>query len=215
MTSRNRSGATTVVAEDAPRWFGIVVTALYGVSVLWPPVLGKYVEKHSYLPPKGVTHLPETAVAVGLAIVAVALIWGCSRGWRMGLYMGHEGVTVRNYFRTYRVGWPEVIGLVDGRALAGGKWWALTVLMDGGRAVTASGTASNIDRDRSEVLTEIRQAAECHGIAADLTGTPGAWRGPKWRSWGLPAMALFILAWLFLAGWFSVRGFHCPHTCGS
>jgi hypothetical protein len=103
MTSKDRAGGATVVAEDAPRWFGIVVTALYGISVLWPPTLGKYIENYSYIPPKGVTHLPETAVALDLAFVAVALIWGCSRSWRMGLYMDHKGVTVRNYFRTYRI----------------------------------------------------------------------------------------------------------------
>ena len=66
---------------------------------------------------------------------------------------------------------------------------------------------------RPSVLTAIRQAAECRGIAADLTGTPGPWRGPKWQS-QLLLWVLLILAYLLLASLFSVMGFHCRGAGG-
>lgn len=210
MTSRNRPGAV-VVAEVGQRWFGIIITAFYGVGVLWPLAAGKYRLGMDKWSPKLLTHVPGAALAAAVAIVAVGLIWGCSRSWRIGLYMDYGAVTVRNYFRTYRISWPEVTGFVDGSVP--GRTWALTVLMDGGRAVTASGTASKVERDRSEVLTAIREAAESHGTTADLTGTPGAWRGPQW----LPVVLSIALVCLFLAGFFLVRGAHCgnPNGCDS
>jgi hypothetical protein len=190
-----------------------VVTALYGVSVVWPPVLGKYLQKHLYLAPKWDTHVPETAVAAVLAIVAAAVIWGWSRSWRMGLYMDDKGLTVRNYFRTYRFGWAEVTRFVDGSiSLLNKGYWALSVLVADGRAVTVSGTASR-SAARDDTLATIRQAAECHGIAGDLTGAPGDQREPKWKSM-VPFEVLIILAYLFIASWFSVSGFHCHQTCG-
>jgi hypothetical protein len=213
MISRNRLGATTFIAEPRPRLIAVVVTALYGVCVLWPFVAGKYRLGTNKWSPRLVMHFPEAAVVSVLAIVAVGLIWGWSRSWRMGLYMNQNGVTVRNYFRTYRFGWPEVTRLVDGSPWYG--YWALSVLVTGGGAVTASGTASRF-KARPETLTAIRQVAECHGIAARLTGLPAAdGRYPKRRRAYL-FWIFMILAYLFLAAFFLVTGVHCPTgSCGS
>jgi hypothetical protein len=212
MTSRNRSGTITFLAERAPRWFAIIVTALFGVCALFPFIAGKYLMVRS---PKWVAHVPGAAIAVSLALVVVAVTWGCSRGWRMGLHVDHNGVTVRNYFRTYRVGWLEVNSFADASIcpfllINNEQYWALSVLMRSGDAITASSTA-RLRRARPEMLTAIGQVAECYGIAADLTGAPGAWLGPRWRSY-LPLLLIVILGVLFLAGMALGRGSPCPFT---
>src|SRR6266576_6494087 len=66
-----------------------------------------------------VQHAPMPAVVTYLVIVAAALIWGCFRGWRIGLGVDEDGVTVRNFFRTHRFGWPEVSCFADGSAFGG------------------------------------------------------------------------------------------------
>jgi hypothetical protein len=44
----------------------------------------------------------------------------------MGLSMDNHGVTIRNYFRTYRAGWGEVSRFVDGAVNpGGGRPWAV------------------------------------------------------------------------------------------
>ena len=52
--------------------------------------------------PHWVRHAPRPAVVTYLVILTALLIWGCVRGWRIGLRADHDGVTVRNFFRTYR-----------------------------------------------------------------------------------------------------------------
>src|SRR5215469_6383845 len=148
MTTRNRPGAATF-AERKPRWFAVVITALYGVVVLWPLAV----------------HVPGTAFTAVLAVVAVVVMCGWVRAWRIGLCLDPQGVTVRNYFRTYRFGWAEVTSFVDG--VANKCYWALSLLAADGRAVTASGTASGF-KARPETLTAIRHSADRHGIAARL-----------------------------------------------
>jgi hypothetical protein len=193
MTTRNRPGAATVVAERKPRWFAIIVTALYGGVVLWPLTADRYRLGTGAI--KWAMHVPGTAFTAVLAVVIVAVIWGWARAWRMGLHLHSQGATVRNYFRTYRFGWAEVTSFVDGSAIKK-DYWALSLLAADGRAATASGTAS-LFKARPETLTAIRQAAECHGIGARLTGLPGDWRGPKWESHLLLTLA-WILPLLFL-----------------
>jgi len=214
MTSRNRPGVTTVVARPGHRRFVIIITALFGVCAL-APLAGKHLltKQSPKWAPQLIPHVPRAVGTADLAIVAVALIWSCFRSWRMGLYMDYQGVTVRNYFWTYRFRWPEVAGIVDGSVL-GGWYWALRVLVRGGQAVTASGTARY--KARPQELTAIREAAESHGISADLRGTRGgAWRGPKWRSylpWALIVIlfAVFVTVFIWIV---LIYGNHCPQTC--
>ncbi len=66
-SGHDQQGAVTFVAEREPRRFGIVVTALYGVNVVWPLVFGRYLQKSYYLPPRWDTHVPKTALAAVLA----------------------------------------------------------------------------------------------------------------------------------------------------
>jgi hypothetical protein len=113
-------------------------------------------------------------------------------------------VTIRNYFRTHRIGWPEVsffrdgsaIGIFGGGSPGGdfGSGWALRVVLrdkhataDGGpgrspggdnagRAVTARGTVGGLHA-RPETLRAIKQAAKAYGMPTELTGVPNQ-RGP-------------------------------------
>jgi hypothetical protein len=176
MTS-TASGPGIFVAGRMPRWVAVLGTVFFGSFAVFAPQ-----EKFS----NSLKHIPALAVDAYLVFVAMALIWGCVRALRMGVRIDGNGVTVRNYFRTYWIGWPEVNCLTDGAAMGaslaganGGmqEWWALSVLAHNGRAVTATGT---IGPFRPEKMTAIKQSAEHYGITANLTGIP-TWRGFKWR----------------------------------
>lgn len=94
---------------------------------------------------------------------------------RRELRCDDQGVTVRNLFRTYRIGWAEVRRFTDGFVGGGtpetGVWgqWALAVVLHNGRTVTAEATASRVAP--SKTLVAIGQAAERYDIPADLIGT--------------------------------------------
>lgn len=231
MTSSTTPGATTFVAEPGPRWSAIVVTALLG-GIALSPLAGEYLltQQSPRWAPRLVLNVPPVIGTGWLAIVALALICGFARSWRMGLCMDDQRVTVRNYFRTYRFAWPEVTGFVDGSVttfwhldgdrgdrglrLAVRPSWALSVLGPGGRAVTATGTASGIAAP-SETLAAIRQVAEWRGIAADLNGTSRARRGSQGRDY-VPWVVIVFLAVVFIAVFIwivAIHGDHCP-TCG-
>jgi hypothetical protein len=134
-------------------------------------------------------------IAAGVIVVAAA-IGGCFRGSRVGLRIDASGVTIRNFFRTHRIGWSEVDRFADGTVLSAGRghydlydaYWALRVVLRdehqtaaGGpgrspvrqgrrRAVTARGTLGEFAHP--ETLTAIKRAADRYGIPAELTGNP-------------------------------------------
>lgn len=176
----------TTIAERNPRVNAIWWTFLACLLVILTVSHGDLWGKH--------------APIAGYAIVGPALILGCFRGWCMGLRINQSGVTVRNYFRTRRISWPEVAFFADGSAMglfsSGlgksdlGFGWALSVaLVDkrpetagrhtgspehqgGRRAVNVSGTLAGFS-PRPETLAAIRQAAELDGKPAELTGVRG------------------------------------------
>ncbi len=147
--------------------------------------------------PNQVKHLPVPGMATYLALVTIATVMGCFRSWRMGLVMDQHGATIRNYFRSFRFGWPEVNRLEDGSAYAGadGWKWALSLMLHDGRAVTATGTMASGPRRMPEVLAVIGQAAERYAVPAELTGNAVP-RGSRWLI-RLALMALVLIAaWL-------------------
>jgi len=157
------SGAITI-AERYPRWSAVIFTPLLAIL---PGVM--VTQNSQTLLPRG-----RLLAAVAYLVIAAAVsIWGCSRAWRIGLRLGEDGATVRNYFRTYRIGWPEVRCFADGSVNGGqaGRLWALGLVLRDGRVVTASGTANGKRDARPETLTAIRQAAERYAVPAELTGT--------------------------------------------
>jgi len=132
-------------------------------------------------------------VAAGVILVAAPM--GYFRSSRIGLRTDAGGVTIRNFFRTHRIGWREVDRFADGSVLSLGRgndlyerYWALRVVLrderqaaaDGPgrspgrhgrrRAVTARGTLG--EYADPDTLTAIKRAAERYGIPAELTGVP-------------------------------------------
>jgi Bacterial PH domain len=88
------------------------------------------------------------------------------------LRFDNQGVTVRNWFRTYRIGWAEVRRFVDGSVYGPGNQdglWALAIVLHNGQTVIARGTAAS--DASSKTLVAAGQAAERYDIPADLTGT--------------------------------------------
>jgi hypothetical protein len=153
--------AATVVGRWLPRLGAIFLTVSCGGGLA---VLGAS-SKFAHL-------VPRPVVAAYLVLVAAATIWGCARSWRMEVRMDDHSVTVRNYFRTYRISWAEVRRFADGAGripLEGKKPWAFAVVLQG-RTITANSTAWQTPPSQ-EMLTVLRDAAEAHGIPAVLTGT--------------------------------------------
>ncbi len=191
MVSQAGSAAAAVIGERLPRRFATLVTIYFGFLAVFVPLKQL---------PSWVKHAPGPAVDVYLAIVAVALILGCYRGWRLALHLDRDGVTVRNYFRTYHIGWSEVKCFADGNAglwVTGSSAWALCVVTHDGRPVVAS-AATRYSRARPDTLTAIKQSAEHHGIPADLAGEAQKLR-PRRRNF-----AGDLLLWLgiILAAWY-------------
>jgi len=117
-----------------------------------------------------------------VVLVAVAVIWGCARAWRIRLHLDDHGVTVRNYFRTSRFGWPEVGRITDGSvyAAAAGNAWAVRIVLRNGKWVTAAGTTGA--KDSKPMMAAIRQAAENHGIPVDMDLPNLLGQAPDYRS---------------------------------
>jgi uncharacterized protein DUF2510 len=159
----DKSGAITI-AEPYPRWSAIIFTPL---AAILPGLM--FTQGSQTLLPQG--HVLATVAY--LVIAAAVSIWGCFRGWRIGLRFTDDGVTVRNYLHTYRISWPEVRCFADGSVNGGqaGRRWALGIVLRDGRVVTASGTARGKRDARPETLVAIGQAAGRYAIPAELTGT--------------------------------------------
>lgn len=151
MARRDKLGYV-VIAEPYSRWVPMVIT------------LGAFVPGFLLT---GV--LADAAFVAGAAV----LIWGWSRAWRMGLRLDDHGVTVRNFFRTYRISWAELRCFADGWVSLGesGRLWALQAVRRDGRVITAKGTSRGKGTARPETLAAIQQAAERYAVPAVLTGT--------------------------------------------
>src|SRR5215472_1456102 len=108
---------------------------------------------------------PLTAAAA--TVLTLALTVACVRALRSGLRMDGDGVTVRNFWRTYKISWPEVSHLGDGSVYMGdaGHIWALGVVLRDGRVRSVS-TAVGLSRAEVE---EIRQAAARYPVSAKLS----------------------------------------------
>jgi hypothetical protein len=192
--------AATVAGGRLPRWFATLVTIYFGFLAVFVP-LREF--------PVWVKNAPRSAADVYLVIVATALILGCYRGWRLALRFDASGVTVRNYFRTYRIGWSDVNCFADGNAglaTSQGFAWTLSIVTRERRPVIASATA-RYHGARPETLTAVRHRAELHGIAADLAGVAKKVR-PRRRNFagdilvwlGITAALFYALSLLDAAG---------------
>jgi hypothetical protein len=183
MTSEDTRGVT-IIAEPFARKVALVSFFLWWL-VGFVVVLGV----------AGNAQVTQLWVAGTVIVVAAALIGGF-RGSRIGLRIDASGVTIRNFFRTHRIGWREVDRFTDGTVLSLGRgndlyesFWVLRVVLrderqtaagEPGRspgrhgrrrAVTARGTLAE-EFAHPETLTAIRRAAQRYGVPAELTGNP-------------------------------------------
>jgi hypothetical protein len=166
----SRSGAITI-AERYQRWRAVCLPLLGAL------IAGSVFTQYSRT---WLAHGHILATGACLVIAAALLVWGCARAWRIALRLGEGGVTVRNFYRTYRISWSKVSCFADGSVTRGehGRVWALDVVLRDGRVVTASGTVGGKRDARPETLAAIGRAAERYVIPAELTGT-AAKRGSR------------------------------------
>jgi hypothetical protein len=109
--------------------------------------------------------------------------------WRETMRLDLQGVLVRNHFRSYRFGWPEISRMADGASRKGN--WELNVVLASGRVVKAGATNWATKVADPEMLTALAEAAGWHGTPAALTGMaiehglyadPGGQRGVRYWS---------------------------------
>jgi hypothetical protein len=117
----------------------------------------------------GDNRLSLSARVTCLAVAVLASVWPLYRGWRMGVRFDDHGVTVREFWRTDRFGWPDVKRFEDQRRATGSKrWlWYLNIVLRDGRVITMYlGTLKETASPKT--LIAIRQAATRHEIPAEL-----------------------------------------------
>jgi hypothetical protein len=166
MIIRGRSGEVTIRERAESIWFPfwfLVASSLFGPGTFF---FIAAVDSHNY-----------STLTAQLAVLATVLAWIGIRAARMGIRFDARGVTVRNFWRTRRLSWRQVRHLADGEI--GGEW-ALRVVGRDGRAVTASGTRSQVTREtqtvKPETLAAIGEVAERYGVSLELTGRPPSFR---------------------------------------
>jgi hypothetical protein len=156
-----RSGST-VRCEIRTRLYLSCLVGLGGVAV----AVGGYA---------WVNRLPAAVVSVGSGMAAIAFIWLMTRVLRLGVRFDDNGIGIRNLVRTYRISWPQVSHLADGRGDTGIEandppHWALKVVLRDGSAVRTGWMART--RAPAEMVERIKMCAARYGISAPLTGEP-------------------------------------------
>jgi hypothetical protein len=144
-------------------------------------------------------HVAVWPAAVYLTALTVLLVAGSFRVIRRGTWMDDDGLSVRGWLRSRRVGWPQVVRLTDGCTLFGA--WGLTALLSDGRAVDCPCTGSGLllaDRGR---LIQLRTAATRCGVKADMGGIPPQ-RPRAWED--AASVARRYRAWLVIWLWVAV-----------
>ena len=130
MTSEPGPAATTICSwADRLRAAGLSFFVAFGGMLLLIAGLDR---------PGWAKHTLVPAVTAYLTAAGLAVTW---RICRMGARFDDQGVTVRAFFRTSRLSWPEVSEFTDGAAHVGeDTLWALKIVLRDGRTVTAGAT---------------------------------------------------------------------------
>jgi hypothetical protein len=116
-------------------------------------------------------------------VLGFVSIWLFYRIYRQRVRFDDQGIVVRNFSRSYRLGWPEVSHFADGNLVMrdqGGSMelWALQIVLYDERAVTAAATmripwtAKKESPSLPKVLATLEQVAAHYRIPAQLTGKP-------------------------------------------
>jgi hypothetical protein len=100
-----------------------------------------------------------------LGIGAVLLVVTLRRAFRTELLIDVDGVTVINYWRTYKMRWDEIGDIWDGAEMLGAAVVpAIAFARRGGTTSVASLATSGSKRDRRRVLEHVRPYAAMWGI---------------------------------------------------
>jgi hypothetical protein len=90
-----------------------------------------------------------------------------------GLFLRADeaGVLARNFYgRTRRIAWTEISHFADGRYTKEGMTgWQLFIVLRSGKRIRVT---SSVLAPADEVVAAVREAAQPHGIPADLAGVP-------------------------------------------
>src|SRR5215831_12719201 len=130
MTFEPGAAATTIRSwADRVRAAGLSFFAVFGGMWLLIDGLDR---------PGWTKHALVPAVAAYLAAAGLVVTW---RICCMRARFDDQGVTVRTFFRTSQLSWPEVSEFTDGAAHMGEETlWALKIALRDGRTVTAGAT---------------------------------------------------------------------------
>ena len=117
-------------------------------------------------------------VAAYCAVVAPGFILLLYRTCTHGVCFDDAGITIRNFYRTYKLKWHDVRCFTDGQVGilnegARSYFWAVQIVMHDGRSVNVEatmpwfwGAKSNVPR----LLATIEQVTARYQIPAQLTG---------------------------------------------
>jgi hypothetical protein len=98
-----------------------------------------------------------------------------------------EGLLMRNvpWGRVRRIAWTEIKQFTDGRQVKEGRaYWLMVIVLHAGKPVVPLATHQWF-RHPDETIQVVRELAERHGIAADLTGRPPDGKGGLWSLIGM------------------------------
>ena len=112
--------------------------------------------------------------SIAAYIYTVAVLGGILllyRVCRHGVRFDDTGITVRNFYQTYKLSWHDVSHFSDGEIVEddGQSWgpiWALKIVLNDGRSVTAEGTMGI--NSRTGGLATIEQVAARWQIPTQL-----------------------------------------------
>jgi hypothetical protein len=119
--------------------------------------------------------LATVSVIAGYTVGALEGIVLLYRTCRLGVRFDDRGITVRNLYRTHKLSWHDVSRFTDGEvAVSAGPryiyFWAVQIVLNNGRSVTAEGTMQDKKPNVFKVLATMEQVATRRQIPTQLTG---------------------------------------------
>jgi hypothetical protein len=104
------------------------------------------------------------------ALAGITLLY---RACRHGVRFDDRGITVRTFYRTHKLSWHDVSRFTDGQVglLVEGSpsySWAVQIVLNSGRSVTAEGTMRERHSNIPKVLATMEQVAARWQIPSEL-----------------------------------------------
>jgi len=108
---------------------------------------------------------------VGTVAVVCVLVAGVLWTSNVSTTLGADGIVVRNWYRTYRMWWDEIIGFQDGHVSAGEgvSSWALGIVSGSGKTLTCRSTSQAGRHGSAKIVAQLSAVASDHEVPATLT----------------------------------------------